>query len=64
MGELVAKTGEALGGLWLAFSAKEKVVVIYAGLFVCLLVAGTRAEAKRKREQRELVEEIVARLRV
>lgn len=58
--EMLEKTSEALGGLWLSFSAKEKIVTVYAVLFVALMVAGVQAERKRKRESRELRDDLIA----
>lgn len=57
--EIVTKTGEALSGLWLSFDVQEKLITMYAGVFVVLLVLGSRAEAKRKREWAQLRDEIV-----
>lgn len=55
----MTKTGEAFSGLWLSFDVQEKLIAVYAGVFVVLLVVGSRAEAKRKREWAQLRDEIV-----
>lgn len=61
--EIVQKTSEALGGLWLAFDVRERLVVVYVAAVALMLVAGLRAEAKRRDEGEQLVDRIVARLK-
>ncbi|MGH6994196.1 MAG: hypothetical protein ACRD2H_13880 [Terriglobales bacterium] len=57
--EMSEKVTEAAGGLWLAFSAKEKIVAVYVAVFAFTLIMGVSAERKRKREARELRDDIV-----
>jgi len=61
--EMVDKIGEAATGLWLAFSVKEKIVLVYVAMFAFTLAMGVSAERKRKREARELRDDVVAAVR-
>lgn len=57
--EMLSKTKDALGGLWLSFDAQERIIALYVCLFGALMIAGLRAESKRKREMAEWKRDII-----